>query len=139
MADRRWGIDFDLDNMRPAAVGATPKTLWLTSAGIMIAYGTSVPSDGTSGYVPGALFFKTDGTVYINTSTAASAAFKTFSDAGISGTENADITIEATGTGDLTLKVADGGIAIDGIPEEAAGLGVGVLYLDDGALKMSTD
>jgi hypothetical protein len=48
--------------------------------GILIAYGTTVPTDATVGYAPGCLFIKTDGTtldntLFINVGTKASCNF----------------------------------------------------------------
>jgi len=48
--------------------------------GILHAYGTTVPTDATTGYAPGCLFIKTNGTTgvtinYVNTGTLASCVF----------------------------------------------------------------
>lgn len=50
------------------------------SAGVLLAYGTTVPSDGALGYAPGCMFHQTDGTtestyLYVNTGTKASCNF----------------------------------------------------------------
>lgn len=52
------------------------------AAGILIAFGTTVPSDAATGYAPGCLFIHTDGSgasdvLYKNVGTAASANFDT--------------------------------------------------------------
>jgi hypothetical protein len=76
--------DFGLlaENMVPApAAAATPRAIFTTEDGIMLAYGSAVPDDGTgsTGYAPGCLFIHTDGTansrLLINDGSAASADF----------------------------------------------------------------
>jgi hypothetical protein len=63
----------------PAAV-ATPQTLRKSSDGVLESYGKSVPAEGVSGYVPGCIFIKTDGSgdnvLYVNEGTATSASFR---------------------------------------------------------------
>jgi len=51
-----------------------------TTEGLLLASGTTVPTDGTAGYQPGCLFQHTDGTayntvLYCNIGTAASCDF----------------------------------------------------------------
>lgn len=69
-----------LHNMVPApASSAAVRVIFATEDGIMLAYGTTVPSDAATGYAPGCLFIDTDGTttskLYCNIGTKASANF----------------------------------------------------------------
>jgi len=71
---------FEAENMVPAPAGnATARAIFTIEDGIMLAYGTTVPSDGTAGYALGCLFIHTDGGVgtmlYCNEGTAGSCDF----------------------------------------------------------------
>lgn len=74
-------IATQLANMIPALAGtATPKVIFESEDGILLCYGTTVPSDAATGYAPGCLFLHVDGTtyatvLYCNISTKASADF----------------------------------------------------------------
>jgi len=71
-----WKEDFRVPG--PAGV-ATPKVVNKTEDGITDCYGTTVPTDATTGYAPGCKFVHTDGTtgttVYINEGTGTSCDF----------------------------------------------------------------
>lgn len=72
-----------LGNMLPAKAGtATPKIIFESEDGILLAYGTTVPADGTgsTGYAKGCIFIHVDGAsagdlVFINEGTSSSADF----------------------------------------------------------------
>lgn len=71
---------FKHETMVPGPAGvAAPKTTWLTEDGIMDCYGTTVPTDETTGYAIGCLFRKTDGgdgtALYVNEGTGTSCNF----------------------------------------------------------------
>lgn len=65
----------------PASSSTATKMLTLPgTAGALVSYGTTKPTDTTAGYSPGHIFIKTDGTtntiLYINTGTSTSCTFK---------------------------------------------------------------
>ena len=71
---------FAHENMIPGPAGAaTPKTIYASDDGILLAYGTTVPSDAATGYAPGCLFIHVDGGVgtmlYCNEGSVTSADF----------------------------------------------------------------
>lgn len=59
--------------------GTTPVKVIESVEGCLLAYGDSVPSDGTAGYCPGGMFIHVDGSagtfLYCNEGTAASCDF----------------------------------------------------------------
>jgi hypothetical protein len=77
----RFKVAFDHDNMIPAPAGTTTKKVIFTSEdGILLCYGTTVPSDNATGYAPGCLFQHVDGSgynavLYCNIGTKAAANF----------------------------------------------------------------
>jgi hypothetical protein len=77
----RFKVAFDHDNMIPAPAGtATPKVIFKSDDGILLCYGTTVPSDNATGYAPGCLFLHSDGdayntVLYCNIGTKAAANF----------------------------------------------------------------
>ena len=80
MSRSRYTLPFDLRNMVPAPDGkATVQSIFRDEDGIMIAYGTTKPTDGTSGYEIGCLFIHTDGsatgTLYVNEGSETSCDF----------------------------------------------------------------
>jgi len=59
---------------------ASGRGMWVTGIGYMLAWGTTVPSDGATGYGVGCKFYHTDGAgttdyIYINTGDRSSSAF----------------------------------------------------------------
>ena len=74
----RGTIAFTLHNMLPAPKGnAVPQVLFRSDDGILLCFGTTVPTDGATGYGTGCHFRHTVGGVgtalYVNEGTAASA------------------------------------------------------------------
>jgi len=71
-----------LQNTQFPAATPTPQTIRKNADGVLFSYGTSVPADGDSGYLPGCIFIKTDGSgdnvVYINEGSSTSADFNSF-------------------------------------------------------------
>lgn len=67
MSDR-YDMAFNLDNMVPGPAGtATPKTIFKSDDGIVLCYGTTVPTDDDAGYAPGCIFIDVSGAaVYVN-------------------------------------------------------------------------
>lgn len=75
-----YSITNELTNMVPFAAGtATPRAIITGEDGILLAYGTTVPSDTATGYAPGCLFIHVDGSagtmLYCNEGSKASADF----------------------------------------------------------------
>lgn len=74
-------VALKLETMVEAPAGsATPRAIFTTEDGILMAYGTTVPSDASVGYAPSCQFFKVDGTtldtvLYVNIGTKASCNF----------------------------------------------------------------
>jgi len=71
MSRSRFTLAYDHHNMVPAtAGGATPKVIFKSEDGILLCYGTTVPSDAAEGYSQGCIFLHVDGaagqTLYIN-------------------------------------------------------------------------
>ena len=87
------------------------------SAGILLAYGATVPAAATVGYAPGCRFIKTDGTnlittSYVNVGTKASASFV------VDGPQSASPTVGlgyATGAGGAVTQItnASTGVTLD--------------------------
>ena len=80
MPANRNNISWHLRNMIGAPAGvATPKTVFKTEDGITQSYGTTVPSDATTGYAEGCRFTKVDGSagtnLYVNEGTNESSKF----------------------------------------------------------------
>jgi hypothetical protein len=80
MANNRFYISNDLHEMTAAKAGsATPRVIFKSDDGILIAYGTTVPADAATGYAPGCLFIHVDGGVgtmlYCNEGSLTSADF----------------------------------------------------------------
>jgi len=80
MSRTRWTLPFDLHNMVKAPAGdATPQRIYRSIDGVMQAYGTTVPTDGTSGYAKGCVFHHVDGgardRLYVNDGTGTSCNF----------------------------------------------------------------
>lgn len=76
----RASLAYHHDNMIGSPAGDTNvRVIWRTEDGILLAYGTTVPSDEDEGYDTGCLFFKTDGgdgtSLYVNEGTESSANF----------------------------------------------------------------
>lgn len=76
----RFKVAHDHNGMIPApAAKAAVQVIWQTEDGILDCYGTTVPTNGVTGYAPGCSFAHADGTtgtvVYINEGTAASCDF----------------------------------------------------------------
>lgn len=66
-----WTIAHDLHNMVPADAGtATVKVIYKSEDGIMLAYGTTKPSDSSTGYAEGCVFIVVNGSggavLYVN-------------------------------------------------------------------------
>ena len=76
-------IATELANMLPAKAGATtPKVIFESEDGILLAYGTTVPADNATGYSPGCIFIHVDGSsasdlVFVNEGTKLLANFDT--------------------------------------------------------------
>lgn len=75
-----YTIENELHNMVPGKAGvATPRVIYKSEDGILLAYGITVPTDATAGYAIGCLFLKTDGgagtALYVNEGTAGSCDF----------------------------------------------------------------
>ena len=74
-------IQYKLQNMIPGpAGGAAPITIYESEDGILLCYGTTVPSDEAEGYAPSCRFSKIDATtldtvMYVNIGTKASCNF----------------------------------------------------------------
>lgn len=73
-------IATQLANMLPGKAGATtPKVIFRSEDGILLAYGKTVPADASVGYSPGCLFIHIDGSVgtmlYCNEGSKASSDF----------------------------------------------------------------
>lgn len=69
-----------LANMIPGLPGTTtPKTIFASEDGVLLAYGTVVPADASVGFSPGCLFLHVDGgagtALYVNEGTKASSNF----------------------------------------------------------------
>lgn len=76
----RYSLAYHHDNMIPSPAGiASPRIIWKTEDGILLAYGKTVPADEAEGYSPGCVFFHIDGgngtALYVNEGTYASANF----------------------------------------------------------------
>lgn len=103
MAARHHFYDMLERGFIPAS-GATPqKFLTLPgTAGCFIAYGTTVPSDATTGYAAGAIFIHTDGSgqtaIYVNRGSATSCDFNALQD--VTSTLTTDLAI---GTNSLVI------------------------------------
>jgi hypothetical protein len=67
------------DKLRYADLPSSGKALCIGGTNALIAWGTTVPSDGVAGYAVGCLFIHTDGSagsaLYCNEGTAASCDF----------------------------------------------------------------
>lgn len=75
-----YNIDHVLHNMVGGPAGTTTvQVIYRSADGILMCYGTDVPSDASDGYSPGCLFLHTDGTdataVYVNEGTGTSCDF----------------------------------------------------------------
>ena len=68
--------DHDFENMIPVSAGtATPRHLIIGEDGVLLSYGTSVPSTANV-YAPGCMFIDvSDGKLYVNGGTYASPSF----------------------------------------------------------------
>ena len=69
----------DMEFVPAPAAAAAPRIIYKSDDGILICYGTTVPTDASTGYAPGCIFIDADSTgtswVYINEGTAASCDF----------------------------------------------------------------
>lgn len=72
-------IAFKLETMVPAPAGnATPRALLTSESGILLAYGTSVPSSA-AGYAPGCIFIDVSGAkTYSNTGNVTTSIFTSY-------------------------------------------------------------
>jgi len=74
-----WKDLGDMDFVPAPAAAAAPRTIYKSDDGILICYGTTVPTDADTGYAPGCIFIDADSTgtawVYINEGTLASCDF----------------------------------------------------------------
>jgi hypothetical protein len=71
---------YEAENMVPAPAGAaTARAIFTTENGILLAYGLTMPVDGTAGYSPACLFLHVDGgdntMLYVNEGSATSCDF----------------------------------------------------------------
>jgi len=58
----RANIAMELEEMEPFAAGAAAaRSIVKSEDGILLCYGTTVPTDATAGYAKGCLFIHTDG------------------------------------------------------------------------------
>ena len=70
---------YEAENMIPAPAGnATPRALLTSESGILLAYGTSVPSSA-AGYAPGCIFIDVSGAkTYSNTGNVTTSIFTSY-------------------------------------------------------------
>jgi len=130
--------------MVPGPAGSsTPKTIYKSDDGIILAYGTSAPSDASSGYAEGCVFAVVNGsggaTLYVNEGSATSSDFNliitedNISAQAASLLEAADVAT-IIGTGASSIDADDANTIVDsGMPPSgtAAGVGPSPLIWDD--------
>ena len=112
------------------------------SLGILLAYGSTVPTDTTVGYAPGCVFLKTNGTtfatvVHVNVGTKASSLFVAdfVSAATVQTLSNKTFVAPVLGSASASSLVASGGIVSTG----ATGAGLGYSTGAGGTVLQATD
>jgi len=120
MSRSRYTLAFDHNNMVPAPDGkASPQTIFKDEDGIMLAYGTTVPSGSASGYEIGCIFIHTDGnakdTIYVNEGSETSCDFNAVTTAYASAVSSAMIANGAI----VTAKIADSAVTEAEIADSA--------------------